>query len=192
MSDDAPKDTGRAVKNIALMFTGVALIGVIYADISRRVVPVETDIHGWFEPAGDPVQWPSCFGSDPTNVEIKGQTVPGVGSATVAMKDGLSSVTFATFHGSREIYASVFNSAGKIVLNIERNEFWLDRGEYSFAERPDKSTLTIYDKHGDRFLYLRFAAQNLLVMDGPGANYQTVTIARPCGEISEGSPGDQP
>ena len=70
--------------------------------------------------------------------------------------------------GSRLAFdADIYNEAGYLAVRINRNEFHLVSGEYSYQERSDnRSELTVYDKRGRKMLDVYYANPNTVLVRG--------------------------
>ncbi len=121
---------------------------------------VESEVHGLLLPA---------------NEEAPGNNCPGVPSNAVLLLLGKMPV-YATSFPHRVISvdkdevllsidkkgkgiavsARLFSDDGKIVAEIDRNEFFLNPSNYFRRDRPDKSSLIVYDLRGERVLDVRY------------------------------------
>jgi hypothetical protein len=54
------------------------------------------------------------------------------------------------------IDADVFDTHGNLSARIRDNEFNVIPGQHSYRERPDRSTLVVYDKQGKEMLRVRY------------------------------------
>ena len=60
------------------------------------------------------------------------------------------------------VSAKIFSADGKIVAEIIDNEFSINPNNYFRKERPDKSTLVVYDQEGKKVLDVRFINPNTI------------------------------
>ena len=139
----------------------------------------ETETHGWLMPADDPSAETDCpnhpwgFGA---NVEVANRTltvalghtgavIPSYGrlyDAKLPTKHVIISVGRCdAFAIDRQgsgllIDADIFDKNGNLTARIQSNEFHLVPAQYSYMERPDRSTLVVYDKEGAELFWVRF------------------------------------
>jgi hypothetical protein len=156
--------------------TILACVGIYFS--APPILPEETDTHGWFEPAGDP------FPSD--NACTKGGAVQQLpngmlfslgkdgmwfqkkpGGARPLLTVGACTLMSGEFENDQFLFsADIYDSERELVARIERNEFHLVPAKYAYPDRPDRSTLKIYDKGGK--LLLSVHRRNKDAMDVTG------------------------
>ncbi len=70
----------------------------------------------------------------------------------------------------------VFDDRQNVVVHIQDNRFWVLRD--SRLERPDSSTLVVYDHNDDQVLRIRYSNPHVISLEGIFRNNQlTVTLA---------------
>jgi hypothetical protein len=124
----------------------------------------ETETHGWLLPAKDPTPPNGC--SRILTVLPHDELVLLMGGAgvhtarndkfTVLQVGGCSLLSMQRATEGIAFDADIFNEDGKLVAHIEKNEFNLSSGKYSYARRPDRSTLIVYDEQGQEALWVRY------------------------------------
>ncbi|HTW88990.1 MAG TPA: hypothetical protein VMD75_13390 [Candidatus Binataceae bacterium] len=139
-----------------------------------KVLPAETETHGWLIPANDDI------GSDyPCSWAPKGSLVLLMG------RHGMGGITtghdmcVATMAGCGEFIHVKRGPAGilltttvrapdsRIVARIKNNEFHLVQNEMSYAERSDdRSTLTVNDPDGNEAFYARYVNPHIMEIRG--------------------------
>jgi hypothetical protein len=62
----------------------------------------------------------------------------------------------------------VFNEKGVLAVRIEKNEFHLIQGEYSYGEdrSKDRTSLVVHDKKGEELLRIRYANPRTVFITG--------------------------
>jgi hypothetical protein len=67
--------------------------------------------------------------------------------------------------GSVTISADIYSSDGKIITEIAKNAFDINRNNIFTKERPDDSTLSVTDQYGQRVLYIRYKNRHEMHFD---------------------------
>lgn len=128
-------------------------------------LPEETELHGWLLPANEATPANGCD-NKPGGPSWNSQRTPPHGSILFlagtngawTTSDGKSTVlqvgTCLSVSVEREgsqlaFDADVFDRSNELIARIEQNEFHLIAGKYSYQSRPNRSTLIVFDKHGD-------------------------------------------
>lgn len=152
--------------------TLVGIAGIIYFN-AAPLLPEETETHGWLLPAHDPTPPNGCESYPAPNNALL--FIAGTNAAwTMAnaksdvIRIGNSSMLSVERDGSRLAFdADIYNEAGYLAVRINRNEFHLVSGEYSYQERSDnRSELTVYDKRGRKMLDVYYANPNTVLVRG--------------------------
>jgi hypothetical protein len=68
--------------------------------------------------------------------------------------------------GGLLVSAKVFDRDGKIIAKIIDNEFFLNRNNMFRADRPDKSTLEVFDQYDKRVLFVRYLNKRAIAIFG--------------------------
>jgi len=72
--------------------------------------------------------------------------------------------------GGLSVSAKIFDAEGKIIADIEDDEFTINQNNYFKRKRPDASTLIVYDQYDQPVLNIRYL--------NPAAKQQNSTIRR--------------
>jgi hypothetical protein len=149
-----------------LVFAGLAVLFSVW--INDRIshneqLAEETETHGWLVPANDPA--PLLSGCEPS----KGALIVFLGSDTLwtTLNDQIVMTLYrqpiVTIHRTKQglqVDAKIFNRAGIGMVNIDRNEFNLMKGEhevsYVKSRETDRSTLLVYGPQFEEVLYVRY------------------------------------
>jgi hypothetical protein len=155
---------------IAAVLAAIAFAINYYAG---TVFPVETETHGWLMPGSEPTPFNGCTGRPiPSNalLFIAGTngawtTSSGTTLLNVADTDVLS---FRRAKNDGLLFdMDMYDKQGNLIFRIERNEFHLIPGTYSYQMRsPDRSQLVVYDNKGYVLLYIGYLNKNTVRIAG--------------------------
>jgi hypothetical protein len=127
----------------------------------------ETETHGWLLPANDPMPHNSSIDEMSTTTTAHTLFVL-LGSTTTWLADSDTRRAILGLGGRRvlsmwrkgdkvAVDADFFAPTGNLAARIERNEFHLISGEYSFSRRSqDLSALSVFDKKGNLFFSIHY------------------------------------
>jgi hypothetical protein len=63
--------------------------------------------------------------------------------------------------------ARVLKADGTIIASVEKDKFYVNRNQtYRSPNRPDSSTIEVFDQKGNRVLWLRYANRSTLLIEG--------------------------
>jgi hypothetical protein len=94
---------------------------------------------------------------DALRLHLGGMTaVTASDSCRVLMIDGQSIVSIRRRNSGILVSAKVFSADGRIVAEIDDNEFHLNPNNFFRRERPNKSELTVFDQQGTEVLRVKF------------------------------------
>jgi hypothetical protein len=136
------------------------------------ILPEETEIHGWLLPASDDTPHNSCgmigIGKDQLLVIAGSNAIVNRGTQKFRALT-VGSCPVISFDRNQEgsaIDADVFDESGILVARVESNEFHLVPGKYSYGNRPDRSTLTVFDREGNELLAIRYLNPSTIQIRG--------------------------
>jgi hypothetical protein len=154
-----------AISGVGREWCIVAVVGLFGLALFANAIigpnlPAETDIHGWLQPAKDPMPETGC-GEIARNRAIVvlgtngflfngGDKIPTVRVGTCDV------VSMARSPEGILVNASVYSANGELAARVENNEWHLVPGQISYGKRPDRSTLIVLDKFGKEMLWVRF------------------------------------
>jgi len=74
--------------------------------------------------------------------------------------------------------ARIYSADGRIVAEIEGNEFTINPNNYFRKKRPDKSTLIVYDQTGEEAINVHFSNRAYVIITGKfyKLGYGTITV----------------
>lgn len=120
----------------------------------------ETELHGVLVPANDPSP------PNPCTMPIPSEAVSVFfGSAAawtsqlpmvVLQVGGLDLLTIKKTSGGLAVSAKIFSADGRIVADLDDNEFNVNPSNYFKVKRPDRSTLIVYDQRTNAVLNVRY------------------------------------
>jgi hypothetical protein len=166
-------DGGVSRKHIASSATVAVLacIGIYF--IVPPVLPDETDIHGWLLPAREATPVNACGGEPRPKDAIL--FVFGTNGAWTIGNEKLNVLEVGNCvlmsmqrEGMQLAFdTDVFDTSGELIARIEKNEFQLVPGKFSYQRRSeDRSDMTVYDKHGDLLLSIRYLNAGVVKVNG--------------------------
>jgi hypothetical protein len=135
-------------------------------------LPAETETHGWLIPANDPAPPSSCSdtniaGHDAIIVFLGGSVGSSRARTLVGLEIGDCNVISMTRHDSFvSVDANIFEPHGTLVARISSGEFRLMPYMYSYADRPDRSTIIVYDRRGNELFYIRYLNPQMIKIRG--------------------------
>lgn len=149
--------------------------GIIYYSVPPPLRP-ETPDHGWLEAAGKSFP-PKSSCSDAETVLPDGMLFSlGKPEMWMAKKTGgrrpLLTVGACTLmsaeYGDNQLLfnADIYDENHELIARIERNEFHLVPNKYAYTERPNRSTLSIYDKKGKLLLRVHRPNKDAMQVSG--------------------------
>ena len=125
-------------------------------------LPIETEIHGWLQPANDPMPQTMC-GAVRTDEYILALGSAGYVNKASATLPGIfvgdcQLVTVTRSQNGISVNATLYTEDGEtLAAQIKDNEWSRAPGQTSYSDRPDRSTLAVYDKNGKELLWIKFA-----------------------------------
>jgi hypothetical protein len=150
----------------------VAAGASIYA-LMPASLPDETDIHGWLLPAREANPVNACEEKPRPKDAIlfvfgtNGAWTTGNGNSTVLEVGNCTLMSMQRDGGQLSFDADVFDTAGELIARIEKNEFQLVPGKFSYQRRSeDRSTITVYDKQGGLLLSIRYLNAGVVKVNG--------------------------
>lgn len=151
-------------------------IGVFYCAhrLARQAsLPVETETHGWLIPANEPRPANDPCGRDSRPSAAMTVYFGPSASWTVGMHEVLIYVGGKLLsmdrkpNGQVAITGDVFDSSGNLIARIKDGEFHLVGSEIAYPERSeDRSALTVYDRKGNKALYVHLLNPSALLILG--------------------------
>lgn len=100
-------------------------------------------------------------------VEFGGNLAYSTASSLVAVKfGGENLVSLIRRDGKIAVNARVYSADGRIVADIENNEFTVNPNNYFKIKHPDKSTLIIYNQLGEEAMNVVFVSPAYLILNG--------------------------
>lgn len=158
------KNVLKTVLSAVIMFSTV---WIWYYYFDNRL---ESEIHGYLKPpsiiqkflvpANDadlPNYCDPLLSPDAVVVHLgDGAAVLNKEKMTVIRIDGKEMLSLKRFSGGLLVSGQVYDSDGKIIIEIQDNEFRINQNNYFRAERPDTSTLRVYDQNNKEVLNVRF------------------------------------
>lgn len=164
----------------AAVFIGIGCIDTIVGP----VLPPETEIHGWLQPASDPSAVTDCperpwgYGAnleDPSRAITvalgrSAMLIPSFGAQNDALLDskfgdqypimtvGMCTAISLTREHEKGVLinADVFTPDGKLAARIRDNEWHVVLGQIAYIERPNRSTLIVHGLKDEELLWVRF------------------------------------
>jgi hypothetical protein len=137
---------------ITLMVWLVAFIMIRQVGKPQSQELEEPETHGVLLPANDPSPLSPCgkIPSDAITLFLGNSAVfNNVFPHTVLMVHGESILSIGKIGPGMTVSAKVFSADGRIIAAIVDNEFFINPNNFFRRERPDKSTLVVFDQ-GDR------------------------------------------
>jgi len=120
----------------------------------------ETELHGYLIPANDPSPQTPCKEQSPPNAVtiFVGTNAAWITDTPVVVLQVLEQniLTLYNTPDGLSVSAKVFSEDGKIVADIENNEFNVNPNNYFKVKRPDRSSLLVYDQQARLVLNVRF------------------------------------
>ena len=154
---------------VTRIIAGIAAIGiVIQANLPPMPLP-ETPKHGWLLPANEPSPPELCGGSKQFTLKFGDfmVTTPLTSGTYTAIAMSCSSVILDRTTQGIAVSTDLFGPDGKLVVRIRDNEFHLIEQELSYAEQSeDRSSLAVYDPHGDPLFRVKYINPSLIEIDG--------------------------
>jgi len=165
-----------------LSFAAV-IIAIIIFIFAPPLLPEETDIHGWLllaneaTPAngchhearqGDPgwLAMPLPIGALLFIAGTNGAWTTRNGKSIVLQVGTCLSVSVERQNEQLAIDADNFDTSDELVARIEQNEFNLVPGKFSYPKRPNRSTIIIFNKHGDLLFAVHYLNPNTVQITG--------------------------
>lgn len=119
----------------------------------------ETEYHGLLQPADEPMPINPC-GEVPGNALAiflgRSAAYSSSPAHTVITIKGQPVLSFERIGQEIAINARVFSRDGRIVTEISRNVFSINRNNFFRMERPDLHSLLVFDQEGRKVLDVRF------------------------------------
>jgi hypothetical protein len=128
---------------------------------SVKEIHEQQEFSGFLLPANDPTPKNACSDRPVYNgamLMILGNSAslsPWFPHIVVRAK-GENVLTLNRKNGEIAVGARIFGADGKIIAEIRDNEFSINPNNYFRKERPDKSTLIVYDQEDKKVLDVRF------------------------------------
>lgn len=150
-----------------------ALVAIVALWIVGPAPPEETPIHGWLEPANDPMpisvpNWPACKPYENSPTLLLGSTIF---NASKEISDArpfvrVGSCPMLSIKKEKDgllINADVYDQEHNLVARIDgNNEFHLVPNRIAYPFRPDRSTIGAVGEKGDTLLFVRYANQSMV------------------------------
>jgi len=168
------------IRWLNLRVTGVIVTLVVIAGIISQpyLPPVETPNHGWLSPGNEPAPTDNACANPPTPeirkyiesgltllVGDSGVILTKANGKTVVFSDCGHDLLWITSEGGK-LYVSANIWDGKIMAQIENNEFTLNPNNYFKKERPDSHTLAVEDQMTFERLRVKFLNPHAVVVTG--------------------------
>jgi hypothetical protein len=141
--------------------------------------PEETEIHGWLQPANEPIpKENACIRSGDVQAARPNGLLFSLGRSGMwfprksggkrpLLTVGACALISAEFEDGAMLFnADIYDLNHELIARIERNEFHLVPGKLSFQKRPDRSTLQVYDKEGKLLLSVHFGNKDWVQVAG--------------------------
>lgn len=130
-------------------------------------LPEETEFHGWLLPANEATPPNACdkkkdgpiwashgMGTPPPGALLflagsNAAWTTSTGKSTVLQVGNCVSISVERQDAQLAFDADIFDTSHELVARVEHNEFHLIQGKFSYQKRPNRSTLIVFDKHGD-------------------------------------------
>ena len=118
----------------------------------------ETELHGMLIPADDPPPPNPCSAPKEAVSMILGNAYAWTTRfpMVVLWAHGHELITIGKTSGGLSVSAKIFSADGRIVADLEDNEFHVNPNNYFKVKRPDRSTLTVYDQQDRAVLRVRY------------------------------------
>lgn len=149
-----------------------ALAAVIYF-WAGPVLPKETETHGWLIPKNDPTPPNGCSMMQmPANALLFLAGTNGAWTTANGRSVLLNIANSDVLSVERDESGLLFDmdmhdEQGNLIFRIERNEFRLVAGTYSYRDRSaDRSTIAVFDKKGEEMLYIEYANPQTVIIRG--------------------------
>jgi hypothetical protein len=142
------------------------------------VLPTETDVHGWLEPANEPFPKNSACLIDILQRELPNGMLfslgkPGMwfqkksGGKRPLLTVGACTLMSAEFKNNQLLFnADIYDQNRQLVARIEQNEFHLVPGMIAYPSRPDRHTLGVYSKDGNLLFSIYFRNKDAIDVSG--------------------------
>lgn len=158
-------DGGFSKKRVAAVTAVATVLAVIAYFVMPPELPVETDTHGWLESAGEslPADNACTSGGDVQTLRPNGMlfTLGKAGMWFQKRSDGVRplltvgacTLMTAEFKDDELMFnVDIYDTDRQLAARIERNEFHLVPGKFAYQERPNRSTLKVFNKEGKLLL----------------------------------------
>ena len=123
--------------------------------------------------AGDllPADGAALWQYPPTNLVIlklgrATATIPSFPHVVIMRAGGSPALVITAGSHGAAVSADFFDSDGKIVARLQTNHFVVNRNNHFSLDRPDKSTLRVWDQEGKKSLDVRFETPYLIKLTG--------------------------
>jgi len=121
------------------------------------VILAESQMEGLLQPAADPDPPSRCTAPPGMTKVFLGSDVGSFNASPFdAVILGSPVLTINIVEGGLSVDATVTGSDGRVIVQIVRNRFSVNRNNYLRREIPDKSTLVVTDQYGNQALYVRY------------------------------------
>lgn len=145
---------------IGVLFLDLATC-LLWADKVIKATPAvkETEFSGVLLPANDPSPPNRCTPPPPEALSVfYGGSVAWSTHfpLTIVSITGKDLLSVRRDANGLSVWAKIFDAEGKIIADIENNEFTINQNNYFKHKRPDASTLIIYDQYDQPVLNVRF------------------------------------
>jgi hypothetical protein len=137
------------------------------------ILPDETEIHGWLFPATEPSPANACdLMQKPQNALLfvlgsNGAWTTDNGPSTVLEVGSCVSMSMRREEEKLAFDADIFDASGDLIARIDKNEFNLVPGKYSYQKRSeDRSAMTVYDRQGKELLFVHYLNKTTVKLRG--------------------------
>lgn len=161
-------------RQLALFGICLVVVAIVVDLKAPPILPMETEGHGWLLPADEPIPPNMCkIGQPPTNDAVM-FLVGGVGLWTTSNKTsdifkfGNCTTMSATRSKNGLLFDfDLFGKDGNLTVRIQKNEFHLISGEYSYIDRSnDRSVLAVYDQQGHEIVRINYINPHVVLIKG--------------------------
>lgn len=144
-----------------LLFFAWVSIGLAVNFFFQERYNAESETSGVLRPASDPnpLTPHNCSPDSPNDLAVfygGGVAYSTFNPLTIVEIAGKELLSVERVNGNLLISAEIYDVYGKIIAEIKNNEFTINQNNFFRRERPDKSTLIVYDQYNVEVLNIRY------------------------------------
>ena len=157
-------------KKWAAATVALCAVALVILYVAPPVLPEETETHGWLVPKDIRVRVPCVMMPPNALLFILGTDEVWTTSSERSLVLNIANTDLLFVERGKDgllFDMDAHDQQGNLIFRIQKNEFRLVSGTYSYQERsPDRSTIAVYDKKGDEMVYIEYLNPDTVFLRG--------------------------